>query len=142
MKNIKTNLSNRINFFVQLSLGILISENNLINGIIEKTRGLGNHGDKDLKKCLINSPYCWTYPIDANLECIVIATEGLWDVLRYDIVVDIVTQVNFESKSMNQIQKEIPADVLRSRLKIILVFTVAQFTSAESTRHGTSFDSE
>lgn len=65
-------------------------------GVLETTRGLGNHGDKDLKKSVINSPYCWTYEIDSNLECIIIATEGLWDVLRYDIVVDLVTQVKKE----------------------------------------------
>jgi serine/threonine protein phosphatase PrpC len=54
---------------------------------------LGNHGDKDVKKSVINLPYFWTYEIDPTLECIIIATEGLWQVLRYDVVVDIVTQV-------------------------------------------------
>ncbi|CAF2709539.1 unnamed protein product [Rotaria sp. Silwood2] len=42
-----------------------ISENDLIAGIHETTRGL---------------------------ECIIIATEGLWQVLQYDIVADVVTQ--------------------------------------------------
>jgi serine/threonine protein phosphatase PrpC len=74
-------------------LGASISDNGLIDGIIETTRALGNHGDKDLKKCLSNSPYCWTYEIDPSLECIILATEGLWNVLQYDVVVDIVTQV-------------------------------------------------
>ncbi|CAF4038127.1 unnamed protein product [Rotaria sp. Silwood1] len=75
-----------------LQTGIKISENDLIAGIHETTRGLGNHGDKDIKKCVINSPYYWTYEIDPSLECIIIATEGLWQVLQYDIVADIVTQ--------------------------------------------------
>jgi len=76
-----------------LETGIKISENNLIAGVFETTRGLGNHGDKDIKKSVINLPYFWTYEIDPTLECIIIATEGLWQVLHYDIVVDIVTQV-------------------------------------------------
>lgn len=59
---------------------------------METTRGLGNHGDKDIKKSVLNTPYFWTYEIDPSLECIIIATEGLWQVLRYDVVVDIVTQ--------------------------------------------------
>jgi serine/threonine protein phosphatase PrpC len=74
-------------------LGTKISENGLIAGVIEITRGFGNHGDKDIKKCVISSPYSWTYDIDPTLECIILATEGLWQALRYDIVVDIVTQV-------------------------------------------------
>ncbi len=78
---------------IDVILGVKISENGLIAGIIETTRGLGNHGDKDIKKSVINSPYFWTYQIDPTLECIIIATEGLWQVLRYDVVVDIVTQV-------------------------------------------------
>ena len=74
-------------------LGIKISDNDLIAGILETTRGLGNHGDKDIKKSVINTPYFWTYNIDPTIECIILATEGLWQVLRYDTVVDIVTQV-------------------------------------------------
>lgn len=76
-----------------ICLGIKISENDLIAGIVETTRGLGNHGDKDIRKCVLPLPYVWTYNIDPSLECIIIATEGLWQVLRYDVVVDIVTQV-------------------------------------------------
>ncbi|CAF1119477.1 unnamed protein product [Rotaria sordida] len=75
-----------------LETGIKISNNDLIAGILETTRGLGNHGDKDIKKCVINSPYVWSYEIDPSLECIILATEGLWQVLQYDVVVDIVTQ--------------------------------------------------
>lgn len=75
------------------ALGVKISENDLIAGVHETTRGLGNHGDKDIKACVTPMPYCWTYEVDSTLECIIVATEGLWEVLRYDIVVDIVTQV-------------------------------------------------
>ena len=75
------------------ALGVKISENDLIAGVHETTRGLGNHGDKDIKACVTPTPYCWTYEVDSALECIIVATEGLWEVLRYDIVVDIVTQV-------------------------------------------------
>jgi serine/threonine protein phosphatase PrpC len=78
---------------LKYNLGIQISDNDLIAGILETTRGLGNHGDKDIKKCVINTPYFWTYNIDPTIECIILATEGLWQVLRYDVVVDIVTQV-------------------------------------------------
>jgi serine/threonine protein phosphatase PrpC len=74
-------------------LGIKITENDLIGGVFETTRGLGNHGDKDLKKCVIHTPYFRTYEIDPTIECIIIATEGLWQTLGYDVVVDIVTQV-------------------------------------------------
>jgi serine/threonine protein phosphatase PrpC len=74
-------------------LGIQISQNDLIDGIFETTRGLGNHGDKDLKKCVINSPYVRTFDIDPTMECIILATEGLWQALSYDVVVEIVTRV-------------------------------------------------
>ena len=87
--------------------GVSISENNLVAGILGPTRGLGNHGDKDLKKCVIATPYTWTYPIDPTLECIIIATEGLWDVLRYDIVVDLVTQVNLHRYTESRVSTDI-----------------------------------
>ncbi|CAF2637547.1 unnamed protein product [Rotaria sp. Silwood2] len=88
----KHTLSNKRERERILETGIKISDNDLIAGIHETTRGLGNHGDKDVKKCVINSPYFWTYEIDPSLECIILATEGLWQVLQYDVVADIVTQ--------------------------------------------------
>lgn len=80
-------------FVIKHSIGVKISENGLISGIIGTSRGLGSHGDKDIKKSVISAPYVWTYEIDPSLECIIIATEGLWQVLQYDVVVDIVSQV-------------------------------------------------
>ncbi|CAF3475985.1 unnamed protein product [Rotaria socialis] len=75
-----------------LGAGVKINDNDLVAGILETSRGLGNHGDKVIKKSVINSPYVWTYEIDPSLECIILATEGLWQVLQNDVVVDIVTQ--------------------------------------------------
>jgi serine/threonine protein phosphatase PrpC len=94
---------------------------------MESTRGLGNHGDKDIKKCVINTPYCWSYEIDPTLECIVIATEGLWQVLRYDVVVDIVTQV------INNNFLEI-----RNKTLSELVFTSSSYACTKSYSYGTS----
>ncbi|CAF1389988.1 unnamed protein product [Adineta steineri] len=88
----KHTLNNKYERQRVLDAGIKISQNELIDGVFETTRGLGNHGDKELKKCVINSPYCLTYDIDSSIECIILATEGLWQALDYDIVVDIVTQ--------------------------------------------------
>ena len=51
-----------------------------VNGVILTTRGLGNHGDKKLKKCILVEPYTTCVPIDQYAQFLVLATQGVWEV--------------------------------------------------------------
>ena len=44
------------------------------------TRGLGNHGDKKLKKCILVEPYTTCVPIDQYAQFLILATHGVWEV--------------------------------------------------------------
>ncbi|KAK3577283.1 hypothetical protein CHS0354_008376 [Potamilus streckersoni] len=51
-----------------------------VNGVLCATRGLGNHGDKKLKECVLVEPYTACVPIDQYAQFLFIATKGVWDV--------------------------------------------------------------
>ncbi|KAJ8319965.1 hypothetical protein KUTeg_001552 [Tegillarca granosa] len=51
-----------------------------VNGILSATRGLGNHGDKKLKECVIVEPHTISVPIDQYAQFIIIATNGVWKI--------------------------------------------------------------
>ncbi|KAH3753995.1 protein phosphatase 2C-like domain-containing protein 1 [Dreissena polymorpha] len=51
-----------------------------VNGVLLTTRGLGNHGDKRLKKCVIVEPYTTSAPIDQYAQFLILASRGVWEV--------------------------------------------------------------
>ncbi|KAL8617478.1 hypothetical protein ACOMHN_048116 [Nucella lapillus] len=52
-----------------------------VNGILATTRGLGNHGDPILKKCVPVEPHTYSLQIDQYAQFVVMATSGVWEVL-------------------------------------------------------------
>ncbi|XP_076451912.1 protein phosphatase 2C-like domain-containing protein 1 [Babylonia areolata] len=52
-----------------------------VNGVLATTRGLGNHGDPGLKKCVLVDPHTCSVQIDQYAQFIVMATVGVWEVL-------------------------------------------------------------
>ena len=69
-----------------------------IEGIYNVTRGVGFHGDKNVKKFMNPSPSVKSYKLEPNFICMVIATKGLWKVLSYEKVAEIILQVNIDYK--------------------------------------------
>ena len=64
-------------------IGADVSESDkqcLVNGVVMTTRGLGNHGDKKLKKCMLVEPYTTCVPIDQYAQFVILATQGVWEV--------------------------------------------------------------
>ncbi|XP_023931873.1 protein phosphatase 2C-like domain-containing protein 1 [Lingula anatina] len=55
-------------------------KNKLVNGILLATRGLGNHGDVKLKKCVPCEPFTTTVPIDQYAQFLILASHGIWEV--------------------------------------------------------------
>ncbi|XP_033101576.1 protein phosphatase 2C-like domain-containing protein 1 [Anneissia japonica] len=64
-----------------------------INGVLDTTRGFGNHGDPELKRAVIVDPYTTTVTIDQYAEFLIIATNGLWEVLSEDEAVSIIYEM-------------------------------------------------
>uniref|UniRef100_A0A2K6G2U5 Protein phosphatase 2C like domain containing 1 n=2 Tax=Propithecus coquereli TaxID=379532 RepID=A0A2K6G2U5_PROCO len=53
----------------------------LLEGRIKTTRGLGFHGNLKLKKFIIPAPQTISVPIDDLCQFLILATNGLWEVL-------------------------------------------------------------
>ncbi|XP_055470761.1 protein phosphatase 2C-like domain-containing protein 1 [Psammomys obesus] len=67
-----------------LHRGAVISSNepySFLEGHISTTRGLGFHGNLTLKKFLIPAPQTISVPIDDLCQFLILATNGLWEVL-------------------------------------------------------------
>ena len=75
-------------FFSQITLLSLFStggdisesKKKRVNGVLGTTRGLGNHGDVKLKKCVLVEPYTTSVPIDQYAQFLIIASHGVWEV--------------------------------------------------------------
>ncbi|XP_008007451.3 protein phosphatase 2C-like domain-containing protein 1 isoform X1 [Chlorocebus sabaeus] len=67
-----------------LQNGTVISSNEpygLVEGQVRTTRGLGFHGNLKLKKSIIPAPQTISVPIDDLCQFLILATNGLWEVL-------------------------------------------------------------
>lgn len=52
-----------------------------LNGVLATTRGLGNHGDRLLKKCVIKQPFTASISVDKFCQFLILASNGVWQVL-------------------------------------------------------------
>lgn len=59
----------------------------MIEGIIRNTRGLGYHGNPQLKKNVIPVPHTISIPVDDSCQFLILASNGLWEVLDKNEVV-------------------------------------------------------
>ncbi|XP_039075645.1 protein phosphatase 2C-like domain-containing protein 1 isoform X1 [Hyaena hyaena] len=67
-----------------LQNGAMITSNEpygLLEGQMKTTRGLGFHGNLKLKKSIIPAPHTISVPIDDLCQFLILATNGLWEVL-------------------------------------------------------------
>ncbi|KFO70747.1 Protein phosphatase 2C-like domain-containing protein 1, partial [Cuculus canorus] len=58
----------------------------LVEGFLKTTRGLGHHGDPVLKRSVIPVPHTISVPIDDTCQFLILASNGLWEVLDYNQV--------------------------------------------------------
>ncbi|XP_061441858.1 protein phosphatase 2C-like domain-containing protein 1 [Rhineura floridana] len=59
----------------------------LIEGLIKSTRGLGHHGNPNLKNTVIPVPHTISLPVDDSCQFLILASNGLWEVLDKSEVV-------------------------------------------------------
>ena len=65
-----------------------------VNGVIATTRGLGNHGDPPLKKCIIIEPYTTAVKIDQYAQMLIMASHGVWEVFSPEEAASLLVQVS------------------------------------------------
>jgi serine/threonine protein phosphatase PrpC len=65
-----------------------------VNGVLLTTRGLGNHGDKPLKKCVIVEPYTTSAPVDQYAQFLILASRGVWEVFSEKEAASLLIKVN------------------------------------------------
>ncbi|NXJ04634.1 PP2D1 protein, partial [Odontophorus gujanensis] len=58
----------------------------LVEGHLRTTRGLGYHGDPTLKRSVIPVPHTISVPIDDSCQFLILASNGLWEILDYNEV--------------------------------------------------------
>lgn len=64
-----------------------------VNGVLATTRGLGNHGDPELKKCVLVEPHTCSMQIDQYAQFVVMATSGVWEILSDQEVANLLMRV-------------------------------------------------
>ncbi|XP_022098391.1 protein phosphatase 2C-like domain-containing protein 1 [Acanthaster planci] len=64
-----------------------------VNGVLDTTRGLGNHGDPLLKTAVLAEPHTVSVTIDSQSEFLILASHGVWEVLSEQEAVSLVKQL-------------------------------------------------
>ena len=89
---------------VKKSSGVIVKTEKcaLINGALSVTRGIGNIGDKALKRCIINEPDVRTISLDPTDQLLVLASSGFWKMFSYEETIHLVNgffgQIRREAK--------------------------------------------
>jgi protein phosphatase 2C family protein 2/3 len=73
-----------------------LTHNNRLNGVLAVTRSFGDAHHKEGGEALIATPEITTVAVTADIEFIIMATDGLWDVM------DSQPAVNFVRKRLNE----------------------------------------
>ena len=58
-----------------------------VNGVVRSTRGLGNHGDPNLKSSVIRVPVVNCLTLEESDQFLILATNGVWEVFSEEEVI-------------------------------------------------------
>uniref|UniRef100_F7GBD9 Protein phosphatase 2C like domain containing 1 n=1 Tax=Ornithorhynchus anatinus TaxID=9258 RepID=F7GBD9_ORNAN len=79
----------------------------LTEGIIKTTRGLGHHGNPKFKKSFIPVPQTISVPIDNLCQVLILATNGLWEVLdKNEVMALALTMLGTYEETYDLLQQE------------------------------------
>lgn len=59
----------------------------LVNGVVKSTRGLGNHGDPNLKTSVIRTPFVNCLALEESDQFLILASNGVWEVFSEEEVI-------------------------------------------------------
>ncbi|XP_071791311.1 protein phosphatase 2C-like domain-containing protein 1 [Asterias amurensis] len=83
-----------------------------VNGVLDTTRGLGNHGDPLLKSAVLAEPHTLSITLDSQSEFLILASNGLWEVLSEQEAVSLVKQL-MPGQQVHQMQRLVSDSSLR-----------------------------
>ncbi|XP_038628984.1 protein phosphatase 2C-like domain-containing protein 1 [Tachyglossus aculeatus] len=79
----------------------------LTEGIVKTTRGLGHHGNPKFKKSFIPVPQTISVPIDDFCQFLILATNGLWEVLdKSEVMALVMTMLETYEEMYDLLQQE------------------------------------
>eukprot|EP00112_Aurelia_sp_Birch-Aquarium-sp1_P003116 Seg1348.9 transcript_id=Seg1348.9/GoldUCD/mRNA.D3Y31 product="Protein phosphatase 2C-like domain-containing protein 1" protein_id=Seg1348.9/GoldUCD/D3Y31 len=70
----------------------------MVNGLVSSTRGLGNHGDPNLKRSVILEPHISVARINHKDQFIILYTAGIWEVFSDDDVMFLLEDITQRSE--------------------------------------------
>lgn len=116
-----------------LQNGAVISSNEpygLLEGETEITRGLGFHGNLRLKKFVIPAPQTTSVPIDDLCQFLILATNGLWEVLdKKEVIALTITTFQIYKETYYSTKQNKP---LASNTSLLLPISVPSINKSES----------
>ena len=59
----------------------------LVNGVVKSTRGLGNHGDPNLKTSVVRTPVVNCLTLEDSDQFLILASNGVWEVFSEEEVI-------------------------------------------------------
>lgn len=83
-----------VTYFIKGGTITSSSKKNHVNGVLSTTRGLGNHGDLSLKKCVLVEPYATNVVVDQYAQFLVLGTTGIWDIFSDQEVANLLMRVS------------------------------------------------
>ncbi|EGG25224.1 protein phosphatase 2C [Cavenderia fasciculata] len=108
---------------VEKAGGVIIQCGTLrVNGVLAVTRAMGDRNLKDVITCLPDTKIHHLTPAD---QFLVIATDGLWDVMKHQEVVDYIIQQNQEKQP--QIADRLVEEALRRNSKDNITVIIVYF---------------
>lgn len=91
-----------------------------VEGVLAVTRAIG---DKDLKKCVTAHPHIVQLDLSAGDELLVLATDGLWDVMSNQEVVDEALRHDDPSVAASALVREALARGSSDNISVLVVLT-------------------
>ena len=86
----------------------------LVNGVVSSTRGLGNHGDPDLKSSVICKPEITVVPIDPDDQFLILFSAGIWEVFDNQDVMFLLEDIMPDTAQIENLRKHFQSCVASS----------------------------
>jgi len=105
-----------------------------VEGVLAVTRAIG---DKDLKKCVTAHPHIKELQLEEGDELLVMATDGLWDVMSNQEVIDEAKKHDSPSEAASALANEAFARGSGDNISVLVVNTQEFVVSTPTIVHGT-----
>ena len=81
------------------------SRTSTVNGLFSSTRGLGNHGDPDLKTAIISSPSITVSKIDPSDQFLILFTAGISDIFNDEEVMFLLEDIMPDASEIENLRE-------------------------------------